>query len=64
MKYHVPTKMLVIVLRNLMRLFSKKSCYHQGFFAAASGFYPFGDATALAGEGGVGDVVWLIQASA
>ena len=27
-------------------------------------FYPFGDATALAGEGGVGDVVWLIQASA
>ncbi|MDD7577892.1 MAG: hypothetical protein SPK27_08055 [Sodaliphilus sp.] len=27
-------------------------------------FYPFGDATALAGEGGVGGVVWLIQASA
>ena len=23
----------VIVLRNLMRLFTKKSCYHQGFFA-------------------------------
>ena len=22
-------------------------------------FYPFGDATALAGEGGVGGVVWL-----
>ena len=22
--------------------------------------YPFGDATALAGEGDVGDVVWLI----
>ena len=32
--------------------------------ATARGFYPFGDATALAGEGGVGDVVWLIQASA
>ena len=30
----------------------------------ASGFYPFGDATALAGEGGVGDVVWQIQAPA
>ena len=30
----------------------------------ASGFYPFGDATALAGEGGVRGVVWLIQASA
>ena len=30
----------------------------------ASGFYPFGDATALAGEGGVRVVVWLIQASA
>ena len=30
--------------------------------ATASGFYPFGDATDLAGEGGVGDVVWLIQA--
>ncbi|MCI7669978.1 MAG: hypothetical protein MSS42_07140 [Bacteroidales bacterium] len=35
-----------------------------GFSPKASGFYPFGDATALAGEGGVGDVVWLIQASA
>ena len=33
MKYHVPTKMLVIVLRNLMRFSTKKSCYHQGFFA-------------------------------
>ena len=33
-----------------------------GFSPKASGFYPFGDATALAGEGGVGDVVWLIQA--
>ena len=30
--------------------------------ATASGFYPFGDATDLAGEGGVGDVVCLIQA--
>ena len=28
----------------------------------ASGFYPFGDATALAGESGGGDVVWMIQA--
>ena len=35
-----------------------------GFSPKASGFYPFGDATALAGEGGVGDVVCLIQASA
>ena len=35
-----------------------------GFSPKASGFYPFGDAAALAGEGGVGDVVWLIQASA
>ena len=35
-----------------------------GFSPKARGFYPFGDATALAGEGGVGDVVWLIQASA
>ena len=35
-----------------------------GFSLKASGFYPFGDATALAGEGGVGGVVWLIQASA
>ena len=34
------------------------------FSSKASGFYPWGDATALAGEGGVGDVVWLIQASA
>ena len=35
-----------------------------GFSPKASGFYPFGDATDLAGEVGVGDVVWLIQASA
>ena len=35
-----------------------------GFSPKASGFYSFGDATDLAGEGGVGDVVWLIQASA
>ena len=34
------------------------------FSPKASGFYPFGDATDLAGEGGVGDVVWLIQAPA
>ena len=35
-----------------------------GFSPKAIGFYPFGDATDLAGEGGVGDMVWLIQASA
>ena len=35
-----------------------------GFSPKASGFYPFGDATALAGEGGVRGVGWLIQASA
>ena len=35
-----------------------------GFSPKASGFYPWGDATALAGEGGVRGVVWLIQASA
>ena len=34
------------------------------FSPKASGFYPFGDATDLAGEGGVGDVVWQIQAPA
>ena len=35
-----------------------------GFSPKASGFYPFGDATALTGEGDVGAVVWLIQAPA
>ncbi|MDY4685808.1 MAG: hypothetical protein SO364_05380 [Sodaliphilus sp.] len=35
-----------------------------GFSPKASGVYSFGDATALAGEGGVGGVVWLIQVSA
>ena len=35
-----------------------------GFSPKASGFHPFGDATALAGEGDVGDMVCLIQASA
>ena len=38
--------------------------YRVGFSPKASGFYPFGDATALAGEGGVRVVVWLIQAPA
>ena len=38
--------------------------YWGGFSPKASGFNPFGDATALAGEGGVRVVVWLIQASA
>ena len=38
--------------------------YRVGFSPKASGFYPFDDATALAGEGGVGDVAWLIQAPA
>ena len=38
--------------------------YWVGFSPKGSGFYPFGDATALAVEGGVGGVVWLIQASA
>ena len=36
--------------------------YRFCFSPKASGFYPFGDATALAGEGGGGDVMWLIQA--
>ena len=35
-----------------------------GFSPKASGFNPFGEATALAGEGDVGDEVWLIQAPA
>ncbi|MCI6986174.1 MAG: hypothetical protein MR928_09425 [Bacteroidales bacterium] len=38
--------------------------YRLGFSPKASGFYPFGDATALTGEGGVRVLVWLIQASA
>ena len=38
--------------------------YRVCFSPKASGFYPWGDATALAGEGGVRGVVWLIQASA
>ena len=36
--------------------------YRVWFFAKACGFYPFVDATALPSEGGVGDVVWMIQA--
>ena len=38
--------------------------YRVWFFAEGERFYPFGDATDLAGEGGVRGVVWLIQASA
>ena len=36
--------------------------YWVGFSPKASGFYPFSDATDLAGEGGVRAVVCLIQA--
>ncbi|MCI6336069.1 MAG: hypothetical protein MR795_09770 [Bacteroidales bacterium] len=35
-----------------------------GFSPMGSGFYPFGDATDLAGVVGVGDVGWLVQAPA
>ena len=45
-----------------MFAFSDNLISEDWFFEKASGFYPFGDATDLAGEGGVGDVVWLIQA--
>ncbi|MDY4734221.1 MAG: hypothetical protein SO255_07415 [Sodaliphilus sp.] len=38
--------------------------YQVGFSPKASGFYPFDDATAHAGESGGGDVAGLIQASA
>ncbi|MDY4686592.1 MAG: hypothetical protein SO364_09435 [Sodaliphilus sp.] len=38
--------------------------YRVCFSPKASGFYPWGAATALAGEGGVRGVVWLIPASA
>ena len=38
--------------------------YRVWFFTEGERFYPFGDDIALAGEGGVGDVVWLIQAPA
>ena len=32
--------------------------YRVWFFAEGERFYPFGDATDLAWEGGVGDVMW------
>ncbi|MDD7748696.1 MAG: hypothetical protein PUJ41_03680 [Bacteroidales bacterium] len=35
-----------------------------GFSPKASGFYSFGDATAHAGEGSVGDVGCMIQSTA
>ena len=38
--------------------------YQVWFFAEGERFLSFCDATDLAGEGDVGDVVWLIQASA
>ena len=61
----VRSKWLII---NVVSLLWADVKYHVptgfGFSPKASGFYPFGDATDLAGEGGVGDVVWMIQASA
>ena len=61
----------VIVLRNLMRLFTKKSCYHQGFFAVKrravfilgekwkAVFFVFGHALGLSKAGGM-KKVWRI----
>jgi len=40
--------------------FSDNLISEDWFLPKASGFYPFGDATALTGEGDVGDVVCLI----
>ena len=61
----IHTKLLIINM--VLQLWADVK-YHVptgfGFSPKASGFYPFGDATALAGEGGVGAVVWLIQAEA
>ena len=44
MKYHAPTQMLVIVLRNLMRFFYQVIILLLGVFRreTASGFYPWG----------------------
>ena len=59
----VRTKLLTF---NMVSLLWADVKYHVptgiGFSPKASGFYPFGDATALAWEGGVRVVVWLIQA--
>ena len=45
MKYHAPTQMLVIVLRNLMRFFYQEIILLSGVFRreTASGFYPWGN---------------------
>ena len=57
-----------LLISNMILQFWADVKYHVptgfGFSPKASGFYPFGDATALAGEGGVGGVVWLIPAPA
>ena len=64
-RYRIRAKLLIF---NMISQLWADVKYHvpTGFCFApkASGFYPFGDATALAGEGGVRVVVWLIQASA
>ena len=59
MKNHAPTQMLVIVLRDLMRFFTKKSFCHQGFFAVnGERFLSLGQCGEPSGEGSVG-IVWL-----
>ncbi|MDY5381203.1 MAG: hypothetical protein SPG73_08635 [Sodaliphilus sp.] len=47
-----------------MFAFSDNLISEDWFFAEGERFYPFGDATNLAGEGDVRGVVRLIQASA
>ena len=63
-KYRVPT--MQNRFEKFDAAFYQEIMLSSGVFRreTASGFYPFGDAAALAGDGGVGDVVWLIQASA
>ena len=63
--FRVRTKWLIFnIIPHYGRTWSITSLPGLVFSPKASGLYSFGDATDLAGEVGVGDVVWLIQATA
>ena len=51
---------MVDIQQNITVMSGREVSRPSRVFRRRRAVYPFGDATALAGEGDVGDVVWLI----
>ena len=53
-------RQMVDIQQNITVMSGREVSRPYRVFRRRRAVYPFGDATALAGEGDVGDVVWLI----